>query len=162
MNREEFKLVIFEADNEYHSKMFYKLNIDWLLEFFGPDKIFEYDYNVMKNPYETLILKDGAVFFAEVNNEIAGTIGLFKRPEEIYEIVRFGVDSKHRGKGLGKFLLTQILNLCRQKNISKVYLTTHSNLEYALNLYKKTGFVESIIDLHSKKSRPDKTMELEL
>lgn len=49
---------------------------------------------------------------------------------------------EHRGKGYGKMALEQMIHLgFRQLRLHKIYLTTRSLNERAVNLYEKIGFV---------------------
>ena len=56
-----------------------------------------------------------------------------------YEIV---VDVKNRNHGVGKLLIKELKNICREEKIMKMWvLTNRSNLA-AVGLYKETGGIE--------------------
>lgn len=50
----------------------------------------------------------------------------------------FAVSSSSQGKGYGKILMQNFLNLCKEKNISRVVLDTDTNCNYGF--YEHTGF----------------------
>ena len=52
----------------------------------------------------------------------------------------FIVDPRFQGSGIGKHLLMQAIEFCRQKKFPKVYLWTFKGLEEARRLYEAAGF----------------------
>lgn len=57
-----------------------------------------------------------------------------------------------RGKGYSKSLVKDFIEICRQKKIDAVHLYTVATNISAVNLYKKLGFVEYIME---NEPRPD-------
>jgi len=52
----------------------------------------------------------------------------------------FIVDETLRGKGVGRVLLQQAVDFCRQQKYARVYLWTFAGLDAARHLYEKSGF----------------------
>ena len=58
------------------------------------------------------------------------------------EINRVCVDEAHRNRGIASYLMDSIMDFCKQKNISKIFLEVRQSNYKAINLYKKYGFGE--------------------
>ena len=56
-----------------------------------------------------------------------------------------------RGKGYSKSLVKDFINICKRKQIDAIHLYTVSTNISAVNLYKKLGFEEYIIENESRK-----------
>lgn len=65
------------------------------------------------------------------------------RPEEGEEAARlrfFILDPSLRGRGLGRRMLSEAMQFCRESGYRRVYLTTLPRLDAALHLYEECGF----------------------
>ena len=58
---------------------------------------------------------------------------------ELY-VANVCVDKNSRGKGVGKFLLKNIIEQAKKLNCSKIVLDVSKDNKIAINLYKKNGF----------------------
>ena len=69
-------------------KHYYRLNSEWLNEYFSvePD-----DEKFMKNPKKYIINKGGYILFAEKNDRIVGTVSIIKHSGGFYEIAKMTV-----------------------------------------------------------------------
>ncbi len=81
-----------------------------------------------------LLLKD------EQNETIAGCIALKKFEKDICEMKRLYVKPQFRHKGYGRILVTEMLNVAREKGYKEMILDTLEILKPAIQLYKKFGF----------------------
>ena len=81
---------------------FKNLNIAWLQKYFYVEPI---DEVMLSDPKKYIIDKGGYIFFAEVNNEIAGTFALMKVQEGIYELAKMAVDEKYQGQKIGNKMM---------------------------------------------------------
>lgn len=52
----------------------------------------------------------------------------------------FILDDSLRGRGLGRRMLAEAMQFCREKGYERVFLTTLPNLDAALHLYRQQGF----------------------
>ena len=77
----------------------------------------------------------------EKDNQIVG----FLFSEIIYEeanILLIAIKKEFQGKGFGKLLLKEFLQVCKEKKVKKIFLEVSTNNIKAINLYKKLGFDE--------------------
>lgn len=65
-----------------------------------------------------------------------------------YEIPSYGVyiGEKYNNKGLATLTLLHAISTCKLLNVKKLTLKVHEENIYALNLYKKYGFVQTSYD----------------
>ncbi len=93
--------------------------------------------------YDIFLEKKSAYFVAIVNNEIVGGAGLFPTPDlptATCELVKMYLLPQARGKGLGKYLITHVLDVATQLGYQQVYLETMPELKNALKTYEQYGF----------------------
>lgn len=112
----------------------------------------EYDYSadfeayVAQSFYKFLIdyNKDkDCLWCAEHNGNIVGCIGIAGSNERA-QLRWFLLDPHYRGIGLGKMLLQKALDFAREKKYKSIYLDTTNDLEKAVSMYKKAGFVKTL------------------
>jgi len=110
-----------------------------------------YDYQPhtldMRRSWYALKQKDGyPVFVAELDNEIAGfsSIGPFRA----WAAYKYSVEnsvyvaSQQRGKGIGKLLLTPLLNAAREKNFHVIIASIDANNAASIRLHQSFSFEE--------------------
>lgn len=103
----------------------------------------EFESYVCKTFYEFLPTYNPAkdrMFIATVNNQMVGAVAILGSSRHLAQLRWFLIHPDYRGKGLGKRLLQEALDFCREKDYQKVYLMTTSMQEAAIGLYKKAGF----------------------
>ena len=81
--------------NQNLSKYFTSLNIDWLEKYFVVEPI---DHEMLSDPKKYIIDKGGLIFFAKVDEKIAGTFALIRVEENVYELSKMAVDPAFQGK----------------------------------------------------------------
>jgi ribosomal protein S18 acetylase RimI-like enzyme len=118
---------------------FKNLNIDWLQKYFYVEST---DEEMLYDPQKHIIDKGGYIFFAEANNEIAGTVALMKVKEGIYELAKMAVDEKFQGHKIGNRLMVSAIDKVKNLAATKLILYSNTMLGPAIHLYKKYGFVE--------------------
>ena len=79
-------------------------------------------------------------WIAEVNGEIAGSVFVVKKTDEIAKLRMLIVDPKARGLGIGKRLVQECLRFAHQKGYKRITLWTNSCLLAARHIYKQAGF----------------------
>ena len=77
---------------------------------------------------------------AELDGTIVGAIAIVGQPDQTAQLRWFLVHPDARGRGLGKRLLTDAVDFCRQRNYKSVFLWTISELKTAAHLYRDAGF----------------------
>ncbi len=80
------------------------------------------------------------IWMAEYNNKIVGCIAIQHKPNEEAQLRWFLLDPAFRGLGIGKKLLTDAINFCKEKKYKNVFLLTTSMQNKALEMYKMAGF----------------------
>jgi GNAT superfamily N-acetyltransferase len=90
---------------------------------------------------QSYYLDEGALF-VKVNGEYAG-YGQVILENMIPVIVNVGILNEYRGKGLGKYLLLELLKIIRDCQYSNVKIRVNTENYIALKLYKNIGFKES-------------------
>ena len=157
-NRQMEEVEILEYKKEY-ARYFKMLNIEWLEKYFSVEPE---DEKLLSNPEEEIINKGGMIFFARVNNEIAGTCSAIKVNDDVYELAKMAVTEKAQGKQIGKKLALVVIGYAISQKAKSVILETASKLTAAVNLYEKLGFVYVPFDNPSKYARTTFKMKLDL
>ena len=65
---------------------------------------------------------------------------------DVFELGKMAVSEKARGHGVGTALLEHCLNVAKQKDIQTLVLYSNTLLTSAIHLYRKYGFVETVLE----------------
>jgi len=89
--------------------------------------------------------RDGCGYYVvtDETGKVLGGIG-FDRVDFIpdgVELQKLYLDDSVKGKGLGRFLVNFIEDRMREAGLKRSYLETHSNLQAAIHMYEKLGYV---------------------
>ncbi|MDO5708160.1 MAG: ribosomal protein S18-alanine N-acetyltransferase [Andreesenia angusta] len=110
------------------------------------DSVYEIEKECFKTPWskESIIIdfknKDIAHYLvAENKGEILGYIGSWKVLDE-GQITNIAVREKYRRAGIGKNLLSNLIDLLENRGVKTIVLEVRVKNESAINLYKKFGF----------------------
>ncbi|MEP5338657.1 MAG: bifunctional helix-turn-helix transcriptional regulator/GNAT family N-acetyltransferase [Algibacter sp.] len=152
----ELKIISYKPE---YAKKFYDLNIEWLKAYFVVEP---YDEDVLSKPQEYIINKGGHIFFAQLNNEIVGTVALMPIGNEgLVELTKMGVSPKHRGHKIGQKLMQYCIDYAKGLDLPNLILYSNKKLENAIYIYRKFGFIEQPIEPNSPYKRSDIKMKLE-
>lgn len=135
MAQDLFEIIPFSPDLQPY---FESINKAWVTQYFSLEP---FDLAQLENPEQTILAMGGEIIFAKTGACIAGTVALIPSEEGVWEMIKMGVSPEFQGKGAGKLLGKQILEVARQKGATKVRLYTHTKLEAAIKLYHRLGFV---------------------
>lgn len=80
------------------------------------------------------------IFIAEVNGRRLGSIAVAKSDDKTAQLRFFLLEPEARGKGIGKKLIENALEFCREKGYAHIFLKTISKLKTARHIYKSKGF----------------------
>lgn len=102
--------------------------------------------------------EDSLILVTEENNEIiASGYARIKKPENNYsdfdQYAYLGfmyVKPEHRGKGVNKLLLDELIRWARTKGISEVRLDVYAQNESAVKAYEKAGFESLLVTMRMK------------
>jgi N-acetylglutamate synthase-like GNAT family acetyltransferase len=128
---------IIDYSGEYAND-FRDLNLEWLDKYNLTES---HDLEVINHPKEAILDRGGYIFLAREGDKIIGTAGLANEGDSIYELVKMTVAPEFRGKGISKMLIEKCLEKARELKAKKVFLYSNSQLQTAISLYKKYGFV---------------------
>lgn len=154
--KKNIQIIPFES---LYAKDFARLNIEWLEKYFVVEP---HDFDLLENCEHIIINDEGYIFFAKIEDEIAGTFALIKMKNGGYELGKMAVSPQHRGQQVGQQLMTYCIAFARSKNWEKLTLYSSTKLENALHIYKKFGFNEVPLEKDSPYLRSDIKMELKL
>ncbi|SHI83380.1 GNAT family N-acetyltransferase [Aquimarina spongiae] len=152
------QLTIIPFDTKY-AKDFARLNVEWLEKYFVVEPL---DQQLLEKCEETIVQKGGYIFFAKVEEEIAGTFSLIPVESNIYELGKMAVSPKFQGHKIGQQLLQHGIDFAKNEGWKKVILYSNTLLENAIYIYKKIGFVEIPIEKKPLYKRSNIKMELVL
>jgi len=102
--------------------------------------------------------EDAFVIVAEENDEIvASGYARIKKPDNNYSnFDRYAylgfmyVKPQHRGKGVNKLILDELMSWAKSKDISEVRLDVYSHNESAVKAYEKAGFDSLLTTMRMK------------
>lgn len=104
-------------------------------------KVQHYD-SELEHLEEKYGLPYGRLYIVEVNNEIAGCIGLRKIDKDNCEMKRLYIRQAFRGNKISNKLLSLVINDAREIGYKRILLDTLPFLKSAIELYKKFGFCQ--------------------
>jgi GNAT superfamily N-acetyltransferase len=147
------KIVSFNKD---YAPAFKSLNIEWLETFFYVEP---YDLEILSNPITYVINPGGQIFFALDNDQVVGTVALFKADDNLFELTKMAVLPTERGKNIGQMLLQHCLDFAKNNKVG-LFLYSHTKLANAIYIYKKYGFVQVPLNPDNPYQRSDIKMVL--
>ena len=136
--------------------VFAALNKAWLVKYFAIEPL---DILMLDNPRKYFIDNGGHIFFAKINDNVAGTVALLKMNEETYELSKMAVAENFQGLKVGNRLVELSIQKATQLKAKKLILFSNTKLHPAIHLYRKYGFVEVPVG-HTEYVRSDIKMEL--
>jgi ribosomal protein S18 acetylase RimI-like enzyme len=155
MSENKVHIIEFRDELAAHFK---NLNIAWLEKYFYVEAI---DEAMLSDPKKYIIDKGGYIFFAEMDDEIAGTFALMKVEERIFELAKMAVDEKFQGHKIGNKMMEFAIEKGKNLSATKLILYSNTMLGPAIHLYRKYGFVEVPFE-NSEYKRSNIKMELPL
>ncbi|MES2332892.1 MAG: GNAT family N-acetyltransferase [Bacteroidota bacterium] len=121
-----------------HQPYFEKFNREWIEAFFTMEPFDEF---VLTNPDEAILKNGGAILMALYEGKIAGTVGLRKVSDTIYEFTKMAVDSNFRRRGIAEAISYASFEKATELGAEKVILYSNTKNAGAIKLYEKIGFV---------------------
>jgi N-acetylglutamate synthase-like GNAT family acetyltransferase len=95
------------------------------------------------NPYRDRI------WLAEAEGRIVGSVAIVRSTKLDAQLRWYLVHPDYRGRGLGKILLLEALNFCKDRKYNSVFLWTTSELTSAAHLYTEAGFKKKEVKSHN-------------
>ncbi len=120
---------------------FERINAEWITRFF---KLEPKDLQSLKDPQRVVLDRGGRIFFAveEVAGQerALGCCALVWMSAGEFEVSKMGVTEAAQGRGVGRALLTHVVNAARDAGAKRLYLETNHALAPAIHLYEAVGF----------------------
>lgn len=116
---------------------FHDLNASWICEHFRMD---EKDMRILGDPLTHVIKEGGEIFVIVRRGTILGCCALLPLADQSWEIAKMAVNNSHRGLGLGRRLLSHVIEHAKAVGARKLCLKTSSMLQPAISLYTSSGF----------------------
>lgn len=115
------------------------------LEEFGANKPGTVYYDASTDDlYSLFNNQSGATYFvAEENGLLLGGAGIFPTeglPDGVCELVKMYLSKDARGKGLGKKMISHVMEWAKENGYHTVYLETMPELSKAVKVYEQFGF----------------------
>lgn len=85
----------------------------------------------------------------EESKEILGSFALYPMGDGMVELRKMYLLEEYRGQGIGKWIIAFCENYAKEQSYKKLILETASVLKGAIALYRKLGYVESNLALHT-------------
>ncbi len=149
---------IVEFDPAY-AKDFADLNYHWIAESYG---IEPHDREILDHPDKSIIEPGGQIFFALVDDEVAGTVAMIPFEEDAFELTKMAVDPTFRGHGIGVKLMQACVDFVSAGKRRRIILESNTKQAAAIKLYRKFGFQETPPDPNTQYVRSNIRMELVL
>jgi putative acetyltransferase len=137
MTATELELTMRPMQSQADADAFRTLNEEWISKWF---KIEAKDAATLGDPRGTIIAGGGHVYVAVSGDTVVGTAALLKYGEGIYELSKMAVATETRGQGVGRKLLTYVIEQARALGAHTVFLGSSKKLENAVHLYESLGF----------------------
>lgn len=125
------------------ARAFAALNLAWIEDEF---EIEQSDRDQLERPQETILAKGGQIIIAEIDGEVCGcgaVLPAHLQPDNgkfYVEIVKMAAKPDMRGKGIGRKVMTRLIEEARLMNADGIWLETSDKLQAATHLYRSTGF----------------------
>jgi ribosomal protein S18 acetylase RimI-like enzyme len=120
-----------------HKPYFEKFNRAWIEEMFEMEPMDEW---VLMNPDEAILKPGGAILMATYDDMIAGTVGLRKTADAIFEFTKMAVDKNFRRKGIAEELSFASFKKAKEVGATQIILYSNKRNAGAILLYEKIGF----------------------
>ncbi|MFD1205522.1 GNAT family N-acetyltransferase [Sporosarcina contaminans] len=108
-----------------------------------------FDLLLMADPSWELVeeyIAEGECYIAEENGEVIGVFVIVPLTEEVVEIKNIAVHEDKQGKGFGKKLVQEAIDVAKRQGYEAVEIGTGNSSIGQLALYQKCGFrIEGII-----------------
>ncbi len=120
-----------------HQPYFERFNRQWIEELFEMEPVDEW---VLTNPGKAIIEPGGAILMAEYIGVIAGTVGLRKIDDAVYEFTKMAVDENYRRKGIAEAISYASFRKAKALGAKRIILYSNRKSAAAIRLYEKIGF----------------------
>lgn len=140
-NQENKKLKIIDYKPSLKGK-FYELAAPWLMEVLDGE-LEEEDKFTLNNPEEAYLKTGGFLFFAKIEDQIAGCVVLKRLDNDTFEFAKLFIDPNYRKLGIATKLIERCISRCMENDATELWLQTTMSMPQAHKLYYKLGFIDA-------------------
>ncbi len=130
-------LRVYAMESTEDAAAFRTLNEEWIKRLFSLE---EKDRRTLNDPQAQIVAKGGHVFLARLREERVGCVALLDYGSGDFELSKMAVAPGHRGAGIGRKILLEVLGRARQLGIRRIFLGSNTVLANAVHLYEAVGF----------------------
>ncbi len=127
--------------------------VDYMVEkFLSPDALVEQ----INSGYEYFLFSYDYTF--------AGFAGILEEDGKLF-LSKLYVDEEFRGKGIGKYMFEKIIEICKMRKLTKIWLTCNRHNTNTLAIYEHLGFQkvrEEVTDIGNGYVMDDFILEYEI
>lgn len=143
-----------EIWHEHYDKLLGNKQVDYMLEkFLSPDSLRQ---QIEENDYEYFLISYDYTF--------AGFAGIQEKDGSLF-LSKLYIHKDFRGKHISSEMLQKFIELCKLRNLDKIWLTVNKHNSGSINVYKHFGFEtvrEECNDIGEGYVMDDYIMELEV
>ncbi|MCA9813938.1 MAG: GNAT family N-acetyltransferase [Candidatus Obscuribacterales bacterium] len=129
----------------------------------GADEEIPYHLLLEADPSRELVdayLKDAKLRLAYLNDKLVGVYVLRAAENRIVEIMNISIETNLQGRGFGKHLILDAVNLAKSLGALELIVATGNSSISQLAFYQKCGFrISKIVPDHFLKHYPEKIIE---
>ena len=138
---------------EHYTPIIGAAQVEYMVEkFLSPDAIVEQ----INSGYEYFLFSYDYTF--------AGFAAILEKDGELF-LSKLYVDKEFRGKGIGKYMFQKFVEICKLRNLKKIWLTCNRNNVSSLAVYERLGFKkvrEEVTDIGNGFVMDDFILEYEI
>ncbi|HEX3748188.1 MAG TPA: GNAT family N-acetyltransferase [Bryobacteraceae bacterium] len=116
---------------------FRQLNEEWITRYFA---IEAKDAETINHPQASILAPGGRIFFAVVEGRPVGCCALVSTGAGEFEVAKMAVTASCQGMGIGRQILTAVIEAARVSGARRLHLETNHTLTPAIRLYESIGF----------------------
>lgn len=129
------EIVDYTAD---HRQRFKEINEQWITSQFLMELE---DIKTLEDPEGYILKGGGRIFIALYNGQAVGTCAYLNFGDQVYEMIKMGVDEQYRGLKIGRLLGEVSVERMKAEGAKKLFLFSNTKgSRVAIELYKKLGF----------------------
>ena len=140
---EYHRSTLVDLNEEFFTWVYTEIRTNYNIEVLPTDDISYREFaNIIVDEFAFFTPPEGISYLLYEDDKVAGMGALRNMNKNIGEITRMYIRPKHRGKGLGKELLQQLLKKGEEFGFSTIYLNTAPFMKSAQRMYHSFGFIE--------------------
>jgi GNAT superfamily N-acetyltransferase len=125
-------------------------DLGYLIHIHGVQNLRDYGFNEIHEAYCARIAVDfmlnpeprrSRVWLTRKDGRINGSVFICELPGEVAQLRLLFVDASARGLGLGRWLVEEAVQYCRDAGFNSIFLWTVEGLDRAKSVYTSLGFV---------------------